>query len=91
MPRKRMEIKRPRAHLIGLRGNRTQEEIARLLGITQSYYARLESGDKVPSISLLARMTAVLGPAVLLDYGFPVSVLIPANVLPPSEQARSHH
>ena len=36
-----------------LRGNRTQNEVAEVLHITQSYLSELERGKKVPSKALL--------------------------------------
>lgn len=42
-----------------LRGFRTQKEMARVLGISQTYYSQLEVGVRSPSRVLLRRMSAV--------------------------------
>jgi transcriptional regulator with XRE-family HTH domain len=42
-----------------VRGDRTQKEMAQLLGISQTYYGQLELGVRTPSFALLRRMSAV--------------------------------
>lgn len=44
-----MDVKKMSKKLIQLRGDKTQEEVARALGIAQSTYAMYESGKRTPS------------------------------------------
>lgn len=43
----------------------TQEQVARLTGISRSYYTQIESGDRAPSFRVAARL------AVALDVTLP--------------------
>ncbi len=38
-----------------------QDELARLLGIAQSSYARIESGERLPDVQVLIRLQVVFG------------------------------
>ena len=42
-----------------LDANLTQEELARKVGITTNYYARIERGDGLPALNTLYRITKV--------------------------------
>jgi ribosome-binding protein aMBF1 (putative translation factor) len=44
----------------------TQEEVAERAGTSHSYISRLESGDHIPTIPVLARILAVLDERLLL-------------------------
>ena len=48
--------------------NLTQTALARQVGMTQSVIARLESGDRPPSISTLAKLSA--GTSMVFDIRF---------------------
>lgn len=47
-----------------LRGEKTQEEIARALGITKSSYAMYERGERVPRDEVKIRIAAFFGVSV---------------------------
>lgn len=47
-----------------LRGEKTQEEIARNLGITKSSYAMYERGERVPRDEVKIRIAAFFGVSV---------------------------
>ena len=47
-----------------LRGEKTQEEIARALGITKSSYAMYERGERVPRDEVKSRIAAFFGVSV---------------------------
>lgn len=39
----------------------SQGDLARLIGVDHSYISRLESGKRVPSVGMLARLSEALG------------------------------
>jgi len=43
------------------RRDATQEEIARLVGITRQYYGMIENGIRRPSVAVAKKIGAVLG------------------------------
>lgn len=55
--------------LIAARGNKTQAEVAKELGISQKYLSKLELGKRTPSANLLAKIADY--------YGKPVDALFP--------------
>lgn len=69
-------MKQPRAQtpLRNLRRARTisQQQFARLLGVSQQAYSKYESGQLVPSVDMQARIAAILGVAV--EAAFPPQV-----------------
>lgn len=50
-----------RTWLKNLRADRSQENIARLAGITQQMYSWIERGDRTPSVDVAKRIALVLG------------------------------
>ena len=50
-----------RLWLSDIRGDRSQSVMARIFGISQSYYTMLENGDRSPSIKLAKLMAEKLG------------------------------
>lgn len=46
-----------RQNLITARGEKTQLEVSKNLGISQKYLSKLELGQRTPSANLLARIT----------------------------------
>ncbi len=50
-----------RLKLIGLRGTRTQREIAGALGITTSYYGMIELGARTPNLALAKKIEDFFG------------------------------
>lgn len=47
--------------LIELRGDKTQEEIAKESGISQNFYSWIEKGKRTPRPIIAKRIAAVLG------------------------------
>lgn len=47
--------------LAELRGDRTQDCIAKAAGITQQHYSLIESGKRIPSVPIAKRIAKVLG------------------------------
>ena len=47
-----------------MRGSRTQEEMARMLGITKSSYAMYERGERIPRDEVKVRISRLLGISV---------------------------
>lgn len=50
-----------RTWLIELRNNRTQAEMAKMLGISQQMYCAIESGKRNPRINRAKQMAQILG------------------------------
>ena len=44
-----------------LRGKKSQYKVAELAGISQSFYAAIETGKREPSVAVAKRIAAVLG------------------------------
>lgn len=59
------------ARLRALRGNRSQAEVAKILGLSQQKWQRIESGKNEPNLTLLVKMSVLLGMpvATLLGLG----------------------
>ena len=53
-----------------LRGNKTQEEVARDLGMTQKTYSNYETGATEPTLSVIIKMAEYFGvsPNFLCEY-----------------------
>ena len=47
--------------LIKARGDRTQQEVAHMVGMSQSYYASIETGARKPSVRMAKKIAATLG------------------------------
>ncbi len=43
----------------------TQEQVAETVGIGQSYYSKIENGNKVPKAKVIKRLAEVLGEEVI--------------------------
>ncbi|MDQ7092213.1 helix-turn-helix transcriptional regulator [Desulfosporosinus sp. PR] len=54
------EFGKPRLWLIKCRGNLTQQQVANKAGISRSYYAELESGNKNPGVKTAKKLSSVL-------------------------------
>jgi putative transcriptional regulator len=50
-----------RGWLIKIRGNRTQEQMAKLVGISRSAYSNIESGIRGPSVRMAKKIASALG------------------------------
>ena len=50
-----------RSWLINLRGEATQDKVARESGITQNFYSWIESGMRNPSVKVAKQIAATLG------------------------------
>lgn len=50
-----------RKWLVEKRGNRSQYEIARKIGIPQSTYASIEAGSRNPSVQMAKRIALAMG------------------------------
>jgi len=50
----------PRTYLIKARGNRTQTEIAKMVGVEQQTYSHWERGRSTPSISKMLLLEKIL-------------------------------
>lgn len=46
----------------------TQSDLARAVGVDHSYISRLEAGERIPSVSMLARLARVMGGALWLGF-----------------------
>ena len=68
-----------------LRGNRTQNEVAEVLHITQSYLSELERGKKVPSKALLLDIAKIFNTTVSYLLGETNAVVLPKG----SDEARN--
>ena len=55
--------------MIQIRGERSQGEMARLLGITQAYLSEIERGKKIPSNQVLLSIAEVYGTSVAYLLG----------------------
>lgn len=55
-----VEFDKTRLWLIKYRGVFTQQQVANKAGISRSYYAELESGNKNPSVKTAKRLGSVL-------------------------------
>ncbi len=49
-----------RVWLIELRGSRTQQEVAEMIGISRGAYANIELGEKNPSVNVAKRIATTL-------------------------------
>ena len=58
-----------RQNLINARGNKSQLNISKILGISQKYLSKIELGQRTPSASLLAKFSHY--------YQRPVEALFP--------------
>ncbi len=54
------EFGKTRLWLIKYRGDFTQQQVANKAGISRSYYAELESGNKNPGVKTAKRLGSVL-------------------------------
>lgn len=50
----------PRHWLVELRGRLTQEQVAKLAGISRSAYSNIESGKRDPSVSMAMKIASAL-------------------------------
>ena len=50
-----------REWLVALRGDKTQEQIAKMAGIERSTYTKIETGSNSPGIPVAKRIAAVMG------------------------------
>lgn len=50
-----------RKWLIEFRGSRTQEEVAKAIGVHRGHYAHIEKGTRTPSVSLAKKISKALG------------------------------
>jgi len=50
-----------REWLVQIRGDRTQEEVARKAGISRGTYSNIERGLRNPSVSMAKKIAAALG------------------------------
>lgn len=50
-----------RIWLVKIRGNRSQQEVANLCGITQQFYSWIETGERTPSVETAKRIAKNLG------------------------------
>lgn len=92
--RREWRCKMKRQELIKARGNRTQAEVAKALGITQKYLSKIELGQRTPSANLLARFAEyykkpldVLFPDIFLLFNTPKRRNKQTDVESPSETA----
>ena len=58
-----------REWLIALRGNETQEQIAKKCGISQNYYCWIELGERRPSVETAKKIAETLGFDWTLFFG----------------------
>lgn len=49
-----------REFLVGIRGNKTQSEVANKCELSRSMYAQIETGDRTPSVTTAKRIAEVL-------------------------------
>jgi len=63
----------------------TQEDVAERMGKTPEFYARIERGQSLPSLTTFVELTVVLGvePNHLLDARLPITVAPVAGADPP--------
>jgi len=54
------EFGKTRLWLINYRGDLTQQQVANKAGISRSYYAEIESGNKNPGVKTAKRLSSVL-------------------------------
>lgn len=54
------EFGKARLWLINYRGNLTQQEVANKAGISRSYYAEIEAGNKNPGVKTAKKLGGVL-------------------------------
>lgn len=64
----------------------TQKEIALTLGIDQTYYSKIERGNKIPRIDLAWKISQAL--AMPLEDLFPAEVFFISSTLSSKEQAQ---
>ena len=57
------------ARLRALRGGRSQSEVAKILGLSQQKWQRIESGKNEPNLTLLVKMSVLLGTPVATLLG----------------------
>jgi putative transcriptional regulator len=50
-----------RDFLVGIRGNKTQSEVAIASDLSRSMYTQIETGDRTPSVATAKRIAEVLG------------------------------
>jgi transcriptional regulator with XRE-family HTH domain len=57
----RPEKNHPLYHWRKINGNKTLEELAEEVGVTQSHLSEIENWNNVPSLDLVARLSALTG------------------------------
>ena len=50
-----------RQWLVGLRGEKTQEDVAANCGIHRGHYSLIETGERTPSVAVAKRIAKYLG------------------------------
>lgn len=70
-----------RSKLISLRGNKTQEQVANKIGISQKHLSAIETGFRNPSISIMKKLEQY--------YGVPMVELFPDIFLDKDTTKRS--
>lgn len=50
-----------RSWLVKLRGNQSQDKLAKKIGVAQSTYAAIETGSRNPSVETAKKIAMVLG------------------------------
>lgn len=65
----------------GLRGDKTQNEVAEVLHITQSYLSEIERGKKVPSKALLLDIAKIFNTTVSYLLGETNAVVLPEGLV----------
>ncbi len=50
-----------RTWLVGLRGNQSQDKLAKKIGVAQSTYAAIETGNRNPSVETAKKIASVMG------------------------------
>lgn len=78
--------------LVQARGSKSQRQLARELQISRSYYVELEKGTKNPSVRVLSKLVACLGPSILPDFlpGNQAAGKTPSPAGPEQEQPPAH-
>jgi putative transcriptional regulator len=64
-----MKNSNSRDWLVKIRGNRTQQQVAELAGVSRNYYTEIEKGAKTPSVEVAQRIGIVMSFDWTLFFG----------------------